>query len=68
MPKWESMIFIAIVFTILKDMDNEIVMQNPYVCYSCFDNAFFLISTDYLYFKKIVRVQVQKNFSQASIL
>ena len=37
MPKWESMIFIAIVFTNLKDMDNEIVMQNHYVCYNYFD-------------------------------
>ena len=40
MPKWESMIFIAIVFTILKDMDNEIVMQNPYVCHNYFDKYF----------------------------
>ena len=40
MPKWESMIFIAIVFTILKDMDNEIVMQNHYVCCNYFDKYF----------------------------
>ena len=33
-----------------------------------FDNVFFLIPTDYLYFKKIVRVQVQKHFSKVSIL
>ena len=31
------MIFIAIVFTNLKDMDNETVMQNHYVCYNYFD-------------------------------
>ena len=31
------MIFIAIVFTNLKDMGNEIVMQNHYVCYNYFD-------------------------------
>ena len=37
MPKWESMIFIAIVFTILKD---EIVMQNHYVCCNYFDKYF----------------------------
>ena len=40
MPKWESMIFIAIVFLILKDMDNEIVMQNHYVFYNYFDKYF----------------------------
>ena len=40
MPKWEIMTFIAIVFTILKDMDNEIVMQNHYVCYNYFDQYF----------------------------
>ena len=40
MPKWESMIFIAIVFTILKDMDNEIVMQSHYVCCNYFDKYF----------------------------
>ena len=40
MPKWESMIFITIAFTILKNMDNEIVMQNPYVCCSYFDKYF----------------------------
>ena len=34
------MIFLAIVFTILKDMDNEIVMLNHYVCYSYFDKHF----------------------------
>ena len=40
MPKWESMIFTAIVFTILIDVDNEIVMQNHYVCYNYFDKYF----------------------------
>ena len=40
MPKWEIMIFIAIVFTILKDMDNEIVTQNHYVCFNYFDKYF----------------------------
>ena len=68
MPKWESMIFIAIVFLILKDMDNEIVMQNHYVFYNYFDKYFWecssLFPTDYLYFKNIVRVQVHKKFSQ----
>ena len=34
------MIFIAIVFTILKDVDNEIVMHNNYVCYNYFDKCF----------------------------
>ena len=72
MPKWESMIFIAIVFTILKDMDNEIVMQNHYVCCNYFDKYFrrcsFLFPTDYLYFKKILRTQVHKNFSQVDFL
>ena len=34
------MIFITIAFTILKDMDNEIVMQNPYVCCNYFDKYF----------------------------
>ena len=41
MPKWDSMIFIAIVFTILNDTDNEIVMQNHYVCYNYFDKYFW---------------------------
>ena len=40
MPKWESMIFIAIVFTILKDMDNKIVIQNYYVCSNYFEKHF----------------------------
>ena len=39
--KMESMIFAAIAFTILKDMDNEIVMQNHYVCYNYFDDVLF---------------------------
>ena len=33
----DGMNFIVIVFTILKDMDNETVMQNHYVCYNYFD-------------------------------
>ena len=32
-----------------------------------FDNVPLLFPTDYLYFNKIVRVQVHKNFSQAQI-
>ena len=68
MPKWEGIIFIIIVFTILKDTDSEIVMQNHYVCYNYFGKYFwqcsFLFPTDYLYFKKILRVQVHKNCTQ----
>ena len=68
--KMESMTFAAIVFTILKDMDNEIVMQNHYVRYNYFDDVLFFsqqiisISTklwEYNY-TKIVHKHKSSNF------
>ena len=32
--------FYSIVFTILKDVDNETAMQNYYVCHNYFDKCF----------------------------
>ena len=63
------MIFIAIDFTIIKDMNNEIVMQNhmcaTIILTNIFDNVPFVFPKDYRYLNKIVRVQVSKNFSRA---
>ena len=63
--KMDSMTFVAIAFTILKDMDNEIVMKSHYVCYNYFDNVLFFSQQIISISTKLWEYKYTKNCSRA---
>ena len=69
--KMESTTFVAIVFTILKVMDNEIVTPNHYVCDNSFDNVLFFsqqIISQHFFQQNCESTSTQKLFTSINLV